>query len=62
MKHAEDIEKNAQVMKLALTQNRGRKRQGRQTQSKDQTEDKQQIRARRKLFKSIGGDQKWKPL
>jgi hypothetical protein len=62
LKHAEDIEKNARAMKLALTRSRGKKARGQHTQSKDQIENKEQIRARRKLFKSIGGDQKWKPL
>lgn len=57
IKRAKDIEIEARVMKLALTKARGNKK----NQSTDSSE-KQQMKERRKLFKSIGGDKKWIPL
>lgn len=59
IKHAKDIETEARVMKLALTKGRERRRKN----PKDKQENnKRSIKERRKLFKTIGGDQKWIPL
>jgi signal transduction protein with GAF and PtsI domain len=56
IKRAEDIEKEARVMKLALARNRER------GNKKTQRDADKQIKERRKLFKPMGGDKKWIPL
>jgi hypothetical protein len=59
IKRAKDIETEARVMKLALAQSKEKKRK---TPKEQQASDKRQMKERRKLFKTIGGDQKWIPL
>jgi signal transduction protein with GAF and PtsI domain len=59
IKRAKDIETEARVMKLALAKGIENRRKS----PKDkQMGDKRQMKERRKLFKTIGGDQKWIPL
>jgi hypothetical protein len=60
IKRAEDVEKEARVMKLALAKGREKRRKNKPESEKNV--DKRQMKERRKLFKSIGGDQKWIPL
>lgn len=59
IKHAKDIETEARVMKLALTKSKNKR--GKSPKEKQDSE-KRLIKERRKLFKTIGGDQKWLPL
>lgn len=59
IKRAKDIETEARVMKLALTQGKQKRRK---SPKEKQDIDKRQMKERRKLFKTIGGDQKWIPL
>jgi hypothetical protein len=63
IKRAEDIAREARVMKLALSKSiergKGRKRERLLSKNGDK---QQQMKERRKLFKPLGGDQKWLPL
>lgn len=61
IKRAEDIENDARVIKLALSKMQKKGRQSK-SQAEDQESTKKQMKERRKLFKTIGGDQKWIPL
>lgn len=61
IKRAEDIEREARVIKFALSKMRTKGLKNKR-QSEQQDNAKKQIKQRRKLFKTIGGDQKWIPL
>ncbi len=62
IRRAEDIAQEARVMKLALSKAIERGRGTRREKLPSQKGDKQQIKERRKLFKSLGGDKNWLPL
>lgn len=58
IKQAEDIERDARVLKLALSKSKGRGKD----RNKQSDAGKQELKERRKLFKPLGGDKKWLPL
>lgn len=62
IKRAEDTAQEAYVMKLALSKSiaRGKERKKRETLHSKHGD--KQMKERRKLFKPLGGDQKWLPL
>jgi hypothetical protein len=61
IQRAHDIQKEAYILKFALLKAR-RKGTSKKHSLASQNPNKQQIRERRKLFKTIGGDKNWLPL
>lgn len=59
IQRAKDIETEARVMKLALAKG---KEERRKNPKDTKASEKRLIKERKKLFKTIGGDQKWIPL
>jgi hypothetical protein len=59
---AKEIEQDARTFHLALSKAIERKKGKKKTNSDSTKADKKQMKERRKLFKTIGGDKNWIPL
>lgn len=60
IKHTDDLKKRMLAIKIAIAQ--ASKSDNKLENIENQVVDKKQLKQRRKLFKSIGGNKKWIPL
>lgn len=62
IKQTGDIEKEARVLKSALAEAKEKRGDKRGNRTSSQNAERDQMKERKKLFKTIGGDKKWIPL